>query len=107
MADAALGDAAEQEAAEPAVAVRADGDEVVGAALGGLGDDLRRRALDEVDVERVAVLGDELVGLGLRGGEHGVAHGRPREPRLAEQRRAPRAGGELPGMDDLNRRVGR
>ena len=56
---------------------------------------------------RSACAGDELVGLRLRAGEHGIAHGRPREPRLAEQRRAPRAGGQLPRVDDLDRRAGR
>ena len=40
-----------------------------------------------------------------RGDQHGVAHRRPREPRLPEERRTPRARGELPRMHDLATQV--
>ena len=73
--------------------------------------DRRRRALHQVDVQRVAEVlrapRRACRPASARRREHGVAHGRPREPRLAEQRRAPRAGGELPRVDDVDRHARR
>src|SRR3569623_3788869 len=54
MTDHAFGDAAEQELAEPAVAVGAGRDQVVAAALRRMRDHRRRCALDEIEVERMA-----------------------------------------------------
>src|SRR5690349_19708191 len=50
VADDALGDAAEEQAAEAAMAVRADRDEVMTATLGRVGDHARWRALDQIDL---------------------------------------------------------
>ena len=90
--DHALRYAAEQQAPEAAMPVRADGDEVMRARFGGMRDDGGRRALHELHVQRVAEVGiarDHLVGLGLRAGEHRVTHRRPREASLAQEGRAP------------------
>ena len=49
---------------------------------------------------------DQLGDLGLRTRDDCIAHRRPREPRLPEQRGSPRTGGQLPRVHDCERRLG-
>ena len=92
------------------MAVRTDDDEIVTAALRGLGHDGGRLALHQLDLDLVTSglgLGLELGRLRLHARQHGVAHGVPGEACLAEEGRAPRARGQLPRVDHLDVNVRR